>query len=123
VIVIAHNASFDCKFAECYWPILQMKAWGCSATELEWRKRGFGVSRLGYLLNGAGFFHQARRAVDDCHALLEIFAFELPTTGTSALTVLRERARKGTMRVWAKQSPFDLKGSLRRGGYRWELRK
>ena len=71
VIVIAHNASFDRKFAERYWPIFQRKAWGCSATEVEWRKHGFEGSRLGYLLNGAGFFHQAHRAVDDCHALLE----------------------------------------------------
>jgi DNA polymerase-3 subunit epsilon len=119
VIVIAHNAGFDRKFAERYWPIFQRKAWGCSATEIEWRKHGFEGSHLGYLLNGAGFFHQAHRAVDDCHALLEILAFELPTTGTSALAVLLERARKRTMRVWAEQSPFDLKDALKRRGYRW----
>src|SRR5262249_54976746 len=46
-------------------------------------------------------------------------ALELPTTGTSALAVLLERARKKTMRVWAEQSPFDLKDSLKRRGYRW----
>ena len=119
VIVIAHNASFDRKFVERYWSIFQRKAWGCSATEVEWRKHGFEGSRLGYLLNGAGFFHQAHRAVDDCHALLEILACELPTTGTSALAVLLERARKKTMRVWAEQSPFDLKDVLKRRGYRW----
>jgi DNA polymerase III subunit epsilon len=119
VIVIAHNASFDRKFAERYWPIFQRKAWGCSATEVEWRKHGFEGSRLGYLLNGAGFFHQAHRAVDDCHALLEILAFELPTTGMPALAILLEQARKKTMRVWAEQSPFDLKDSLKRRGYRW----
>jgi DNA polymerase-3 subunit epsilon len=119
VIVIAHNASFDRKFAERYWPIFQRKAWGCSATEVEWRKHGFEGSRLGYLLNGAGFFHQAHRAVDDCHALLEILAFTLPTTGTSALAVLLEQARRKTMRVWAERSPFDLKDKLKRRGYRW----
>ncbi len=119
VIVIAHNASFDRKFAERYWPIFQRKAWGCSATEIEWRKHGFEGSRLGYLLNGAGFFHQAHRAVDDCYALLEILAFELSTTGTSAFAVLLEQARRKTMRVWAEQSPFDLKDKLKRRGYRW----
>lgn len=119
VIVIAHNASFDRKFAERYWPIFQRKAWGCSATEVEWRKHGFEGSRLGYLLNGAGLFHQAHRAVDDCHALLEILSFELPTTGTSALAVLLEQARKKTVRLWAEQSPFDLKDALKRRGYRW----
>lgn len=119
VIVIAHNSGFDRKFAERYWPIFQRKAWGCSATEIEWRKHGFEGSRLGYLLNGAGFFHQAHRAVDDCHALLEILSFELPTTGTSALAVLLERARKRTMRLWAEQSPYELKDVLKRRGYRW----
>jgi DNA polymerase-3 subunit epsilon len=119
VIVIAHNASFDRKFAERYWPVFQRKAWGCSATEVEWRKHGFEGSRLGYLLNGAGFFHQAHRAVDDCHALLEILAFELPTAGAPAFAVLLEQARKKTMRVWAEQSPFELKDALRRRGYRW----
>ncbi|MET4493457.1 DNA polymerase-3 subunit epsilon [Bradyrhizobium sp. LA7.1] len=119
VIVIAHNAGFDRKFAERYWPVFQRKAWGCSATEIEWRKHGFEGSRLGYLLNGAGFFHQAHRAVDDCHALLELLAFELPTTGTSALSVLLDQARKKTVRVWAEQSPFDLKDALKRRGYRW----
>jgi DNA polymerase III subunit epsilon len=119
VIVIAHNAGFDRKFAERYWPIFERKAWGCSATEVEWRKHGFEGSRLGYLLNGAGFFHQAHRAVDDCHALLEILAFELPTTGTPALGVLLDQARKKTIRVWAEQSPFELKDVLKRRGYRW----
>jgi DNA polymerase-3 subunit epsilon len=119
VIVIAHNAGFDRKFAERYWPIFERKAWGCSATEVGWRKHGFEGSRLGYLLNGAGFFHQAHRAVDDCHALLEILALDLSTTGMPALAVLLARARKKTMRIWAEQSPFDLKNTLKRRGYRW----
>src|SRR5215467_6729136 len=119
VIVIAHNAGFDRKFAERYWPVFERRAWGCSATEVQWRQLGFEGSRLGYLLNGAGFFHQAHRAVDDCHALLEILALELPTTGTPALAVLLAQARKKTMRVWAEQSPFDLKDTLKRRGYRW----
>jgi hypothetical protein len=64
VIVIAHNAAFDRKFVERYWPIFERKAWACSATEVEWRKHGFEGSRLGYLLNGTGLFHQAHRAVE-----------------------------------------------------------
>jgi DNA polymerase III subunit epsilon len=64
-IVIAHNANFDRKFAERYWPLFEQKAWACSATEVEWRKHGFDGSRLGYLLAGVGLFHQGHRAVDD----------------------------------------------------------
>jgi DNA polymerase-3 subunit epsilon len=69
-------------------------------------------------LNGAGFFHQAHRAVDDCHALLEILSLELPSTSAPALAMLLEQARKRTMRVWAEQSPFDLKDTLKRRSYR-----
>jgi DNA polymerase III subunit epsilon len=119
VIIIAHNSGFDRRFVERYWPVFEHKAWGCSATEIDWRKHGFAGAQLGYLLNGAGFFHHAHRAVDDCHALLEILTVELPTTGTSALAQLLETARKKTVRVWAEQSPFELKDSLKRRGYRW----
>jgi DNA polymerase-3 subunit epsilon len=103
VIVVAHNSGFDRKFAERYWPIFN--------------ERLGAVQRL--RSNGAGLFHQAHRAVDNCHALLEILSFELPTTGTSALAVLLARACKRTMRLWAEQSPFDLKDALKRRGYRW----
>ena len=119
VIVIAHNSGFDRKFAERYWPVFEQKAWGCSMSEIDRRKHGFAGAQLGYLLNGAGFFHQAHRAVDDCRALLEILALELPATGTPALAALLDTARKRTIRVWAEQSPFDLKDSLRCRGYRW----
>ncbi|WP_061849777.1 3'-5' exonuclease [Bradyrhizobium sp. DOA1] len=119
VITIAHNSSFDRRFAERYWPVFEHKAWGCSMSEIDWRKHGFAGSQLGYLLNGAGYFHRAHRAVDDCHALLEVLAFELPTTGSPALALLLETARKPTLRVWAEQTPFELKDSLKRRGYRW----
>ncbi len=66
-----------------------------------------------------GYFHQAHRAVDDCHALLEVLAFELPTTGSPALALLLQTARKPTLRVWAEQTAFELKDSLKRRGYRW----
>ncbi|MDI3560641.1 3'-5' exonuclease [Bradyrhizobium sp. Arg816] len=119
VIVIAHNSGFDRKFAERYWPVFEQKAWGCSATEIDWRSHGFAGAQLEYLLNGTGFFHQAHRAVDDCHALLEVLDFVLPTTGAPALALLLETARKPTLRVWAEQTAFELKDSLKRRGYRW----
>jgi DNA polymerase III subunit epsilon len=119
VVVIAHNAHFDRKFAERYWPIFEQRAWACSATEIEWRKHGFDGSRLGYLLAGIGYAFQAHRAVDDCRALAEILASGLPGTEKSALGALLERARRKTMRIWAEQSPFDLKDELKKRGYRW----
>jgi DNA polymerase III subunit epsilon len=118
-IVVAHNANFDRKFAERYWPLFEQKAWACSATEVDWRKHGFDGSRLGYLLAGSGLFHQAHRAVDDCRALIEILASNLPKIDKPALAVLLEQARRKTMRIWAEQSPFDLKDELKKRGYRW----
>jgi DNA polymerase-3 subunit epsilon len=118
-IVIAHNANFDRKFAERYWPLFERKAWACSATEVEWRKLGFDGSRLGYLLAGVGMFHQAHRAIDDCRALVEILASELPTPNRPALAILLDRARRKTIRIWAEQSPFELKDELKKRGYRW----
>ncbi|MHC4042826.1 3'-5' exonuclease [Bradyrhizobium sp. 23AC] len=119
VITIAHNSGFDRRFVERYWPAFEHKAWACSMSEIDWRKQGFAGSQLGYLLNGVGYFHQAHRAVDDCHALLEILDFVLPATGASALALLLETARKPTLRIWAEQTAFELKDSLKRRGYRW----
>ena len=118
-VVIAHHANFDRKFAERGWPIFVERNWACSAQEIEWRKYGFDGSRLAYLLSGAGFFHDAHRAIDDCQAQLEILARPLRGTNKTALAVMLERARRPTFRIWAEQSPFDLKDELKKRGYRW----
>lgn len=118
-LTVAHNANFDRKFAERYWPVFERKPWACSATEVEWRKHGFDGSRLGYLLAGVGLFHQAHRAVDDCRALMEILASDVPKLNRSAFAILLERARRKTVRIWAEQSPFELKDALKKRGYRW----
>ena len=116
---VVGGRGFDRKFAERYWPVLENRAWGCSATEIDWRKHGFAGAQLSYLLIGVGYFHEAHRAVDDCHMLLEVPAFELPTTGAPAFALLLETARKSTVRVWAEQSPVELKDTLNKRGYRW----
>lgn len=118
-IVIAHNANFDRKFAERGWPVFTEKCWACSVQEIEWRKHGFDGSRLGYLLAGAGYFHETHRAVEDCQALLEILARKLPTTNQTALAELLERSRRPTYRIWAERAPFDLKDVLKKRSYRW----
>ncbi|WP_321576310.1 3'-5' exonuclease [Bradyrhizobium barranii] len=119
VLIVAHNASFDRKFAERYWPVFERRPWACSATEVEWRKHGFDGSRLGYLLAGVGLFHQAHRAIDDCRALMEILASDIPKLNRSAFAILLERARRKTVRIWAEHSPFEFKDVLKKRGYRW----
>ena len=118
-VVIAHNAAFDRKFAERYWPIFAEKPWACSVNQIDWRAHGFEGSRLGYLLGGIGMFHRSHRAVDDCHALLEILAHTISGANRTALSLLLENARRKTVRIWAEQAPFDLKDELKKRGYRW----
>jgi DNA polymerase-3 subunit epsilon len=118
-IVIAHNANFDRRFVERYWAAFAAKPWACSVNNVSWREHGFEGSRLGYLLAGIGMFHEAHRAVDDCRALLEILARPISTAGRTALSLILEEARKKTIRIWAEQSPFDLKNELKKRGYRW----
>lgn len=118
-IVIAHNANFDRKFAERSWDIFRHKHWACSATGVEWKRHGFGGAKLIYLLTESGFFHDAHRALDDCHATLEILASELPETSTTALAALLARARRKTFRIWAENAPIQLKDVLKSRRYRW----
>lgn len=118
-IIIAHNASFDRKFAERLSPIFEHKHWACTQTEIDWRKHGFGGAKLSYLLADIGYFHNAHRAVDDCHALVEILAHPLPAMARPAFAELIDRACRTTARIWAQRSPFDLKDALKARGYRW----
>ena len=118
-VVIAHNASFDRKFAERSWPVFAHRHLACSFAEIDWRKHGFARANLSYLLAGCRLFHDAHRAVDDCHAVLEILAKPLPGASQTALAALLARARRPSIRIWAENAPYDLKDVLKRRGYRW----
>jgi DNA polymerase-3 subunit epsilon len=99
--------------------VFAQKPWACSVNQIEWRAYGFVGSRLGYLLGGIGLFHRSHRAVDDCHALLEILAHTIPEINRTALSLLLENARRKTIRIWAEHAPFELKDELKKRGYRW----
>ena len=118
-VIIAHNAGFDRNFCERFAPCFASRAWACSVTEIGWRQEGFEGSRLGYLLMGAGLFHDGHRATEDCRALLEILARPLPKSGEPALKRLLDTARRATVRLWAQNSPFDMKDVLKARGYKW----
>ena len=118
-LVIAHNAGFDRPFCERLARGFSPKAWACSVKEVDWAGHGFEGTKLGYLIGQCGFFHQGHRAVDDCHALLQILAASLPEDAGPALRHLLAAAETTRVRLWAEAAPFDLKDVLKRRGYRW----
>jgi DNA polymerase-3 subunit epsilon len=97
---------------------LSAQTLACSSTGIDWRKHGFAGAKLAYLLSECGLFHGAHRALDDCHATLEILARPLPGISTTPLATLLDRARRKTFRIWAENAPFDLKDFLKRRRYR-----
>ena len=116
-LLIAHNAKFDRAFCERLDDGFRHKAWACSFAEVPWRDMRFEGAKLGYLVNGCGLFHNGHRAVDDCHALLEVLAHE--TGGETALSHLLRAAARTRVRIWAERAPFDMKDVLKGRGYRW----
>lgn len=116
--IIAHNAKFDRPFCERFAPGFDAKPWGCSVAEVDWADLGFEGSKLTYLVGQCGLFHTGHRAIDDCHALLEVldYASKSGERGFRKLIASMERRR---CRVWAHNSPFETKDILKARGYRW----
>jgi DNA polymerase-3 subunit epsilon len=119
VVVIAHNAAFDRPFVEALHPVFATKAWACSLSEIPWSEAGIGSAKLDHLAMRYGLFHDGRRGLADCEVLLEILARPMPGTAEPTLKRLLDTAREPTWRVWALDSPFEMKDRLKARGYRW----
>ena len=118
VIVTAHNAQFDRRFAERLCQAFEHKGWACSMSQVDWKGEGFEGTKLSYLASQCGFFFEGHRAENDCLAGLEILARPL-ASGRTALAHMLEAARKPSWRIWAERSPFDFKEKLKARGYKW----
>ena len=117
--VIAHNAKFDRAFCERLDEAFVHRAWACSVAEVPWSEAGFEGAKLGYLVNGCGLFHNGHRAVDDCHALLEVLAHDPGDDAGPMLGHLLRSSGRTRVRIWAEWAPYDMKDVLRSRGYRW----
>ncbi|OWV94178.1 3'-5' exonuclease [Rhizobium sp. R693] len=118
-LIIAHNAGFDRPFCEAFSPIFADKAWACSVSEIDWSARGFEGSKLGYLIGQSGFFHDGHRAVDDCFALLEVLGQTRAGSTAAPFADLYRASQRLRVRIYAENSPFDMKEYLKARGYRW----
>ncbi|RJG40336.1 3'-5' exonuclease [Mesorhizobium sp. DCY119] len=118
-LIIAHNAGFDRPFCERLSPSFIAKPWACSVTEIRWADHGFEGNKLAYLVGQSGLFHEGHRATDDCHALLEILARPITGTRGTPFSELHAASQRLRVRVWAENSPFDMKDHLKARGYRW----
>jgi len=118
-LIIAHNAGFDRPFCEAFSPIFAHKAWACSVSEIDWSARGFEGSKLGYLIGQSGYFHDGHRAVDDCFALLEVLGQMRTATIATPFAELHRASQQSRVRIYAENSPFDMKDHLKARGYRW----
>lgn len=119
VLIVAHNAAFDRRFMERLAVIFSTKAWACSMSQVDWAGAGHEGVKLPYLAQGCGFFYDRHRALNDCFAAIELLARPLWPQGRSAMADLLQKARTPSWRVWAENSPFELKDQLKARGYRW----
>lgn len=118
-LVIAHNAAFDRPRVEARLPRFAALPWACSYGEVEWERFGCVGKKLPHILQGTcSEFYNAHRALDDCLVGVHVLA-SAQLEGRSALSYLLESARQPTLRVWAVDSPFELKEALKQRGYRW----
>jgi DNA polymerase-3 subunit epsilon len=119
-VVIAHNAAFDRPFVEQRWPMFENLQWACSLRDIDWSAEGFGSAKLEYLMYTQGMFYDAHRAETDCRALLEVLSRILPNSQKTALLAMLETLNQPQVRVYALNSPFETKDSLKLRGYRWD---
>lgn len=120
-IIVAHHSSYDRQMIERRMPFFADLFWGCSWKDVDWEgKFGTRSARLDIILSDAlGQFHEAHRALDDCHAAVNLLANARTEDGRTALSHLLQSARKNTARVWAVDSKFDYKDSLKARDYEW----
>ena len=114
-VLIAHNAGFDRKFCEKHLPFPNDLRWGCSATEINWKKQGFESFKLEYLAYKIGYFYSGHRADIDTLAVSWLF-FKLPTVIDELLKKVAER----TVIIRAMNTPFERKDDVKSFGFKWD---
>lgn len=119
-LVIAHNAGFDRRICERYFPRFTELPWACAQNDIPWR-REFGSPGLSLEVIAAfvgGIFYNAHRALIDCQIGVHMLTAE-DRDKNPALLYAINAASEDSLRVWACNSPFHTKDLLKERGYHW----
>lgn len=117
-LVIAHNSGFDRKFCEALMVEFAEKEWACSMADVPWKEYGYASASLEFIAYRAGIFFTGHRALIDAQVALHILATPV-VRDTPPMLDLLQRAKQGLVRVWAERSPYEMKDTLKKRGYRW----
>lgn len=121
--VIAYNASFDRPMVHKGLQAAGLRpakaAWVCAMTDIEWSKQPQKPpsNALSCVCAWHGFFFKAHRALDDCKATIHLLDV------SKQLLTLAERAKRSSVIVGAKDSPFHTKDLLKERHYSWDPTK
>lgn len=122
-LIIAHHSKFDRVFLEKRLPIFELLPWGCSLAQVDWNGEGIGSAKLDYIAYQYGFFFEEHRAENDCFALLEVLQQRLPKSGELVLKSILNSLDQKSHTIYATDSPFETKDTLKSRGYRWDGEK
>ena len=93
-LIIAHNAKFDRKFIESFWPEIPERPWACSITDIPWESEGIESAKLEYLAYKYEFYFEGHRATADCLAGIHVLSKNLPKSGKQVLGELLNNCRR-----------------------------
>jgi len=118
-IILAHNAIFDRGFLDPIIDVSQEKIWGCSMSQVPWRREGCSCASLPHLCMEHGFFFTPHRALTDVKAAVHLLGFSSDLTGLPYLESLYRSALEPEVLVRAFGAPFETKDLLKEKRFRW----
>lgn len=118
-IIIAHNASFDCKVMNKRFPMLKKKPWGCTMNDIEWNEKFIPSRNLDYLAFRHGFWFKHHRAESDCRATLHLLSQTFKDEETNFQRLMKNVFTPKIMLI-AVNTPFNKKDELKKRNYHWD---
>lgn len=114
-IAIAHNAKFDRFFIDRYTD--KKIVWGCTNDDLNLKERFFiPTNSLGIVVAYMfDYYFGHHDALEDCWAALHVLNYE------GFLEEILTKAYTPVKKIYATNSAFQLKDTLKSRGYKWDM--